>query len=87
VQADEHARRLIMPVSGGAGVLTEALRRLDGAGVKVLDVSLRRPTLDDVFLSLTGHGAEEDDGQTDGGASAAPTTRAGEARAEKEHSR
>ena len=40
-------------------MLADALRRLDGAGITVLDVGLRRPTLDDVFLSLTGHAAEE----------------------------
>jgi ABC-2 type transport system ATP-binding protein len=39
-------------------VLTEALRLLDRNGVVVRDVGLRRPTLDDVFLTLTGHGAE-----------------------------
>ena len=50
----------VITVSGGAGVLIEALRRLDGAGVAVDDVGLRRPTLDDVFLSLTGHAAEEE---------------------------
>jgi len=48
-----------VPVSGGAAVLTDALRRLDGAGVEIDDVGLRRPTLDDVFLTLTGRPAEE----------------------------
>jgi len=38
----------------------EALRRLDDAGVDVADLSVRRPTLDDVFFTLTGHAAEED---------------------------
>ncbi|MEP7180381.1 MAG: ATP-binding cassette domain-containing protein [Pseudonocardiales bacterium] len=55
---EEHTRRLTAPVKGGAGVLMEALRRLDAANVVVLDVALRRPTLDDVFLTLTGHAAE-----------------------------
>jgi ABC-2 type transport system ATP-binding protein len=59
VTVDDHNRSLTAPVSGGSGVLVEVLRRLDGASVKVLDVALRRPTLDDVFLTLTGHGAEE----------------------------
>jgi len=59
VTVDEQNRSLTAPVSGGSGVLVEVLRRLDGASVKVLDVALRRPTLDDVFLTLTGHGAEE----------------------------
>jgi ABC-2 type transport system ATP-binding protein len=56
---DEHRRSLLMPVSGGAAVLTDALRRLDAAQIAVDDVGLRRPTLDDVFLSLTGHGTEK----------------------------
>ena len=60
IQVDEHNRKLTVPVSGGAGKLTVALRELDAAGVGVLDVGLRRPTLDDVFLTLTGHGAEQD---------------------------
>jgi ABC-2 type transport system ATP-binding protein len=62
VQVDEHGRRLTAPVSGGAQVLMAALRRLDGDGVGVLDVGLRRPTLDDVFLALTGREAEPEDG-------------------------
>ncbi len=60
VGMDEHRRTLTAPVSGGASVLVEALRRLDADGIAVDDVGLRRPTLDDVFLTLTGHPAEED---------------------------
>jgi ABC-type multidrug transport system, ATPase component len=60
VEVDAHTRRLTAPVSGGAAVLTEALRRLDAAGVALHDVALRRPTLDDVFLTLTGHHTEQD---------------------------
>jgi ABC-2 type transport system ATP-binding protein len=41
------------------GTIIEAVRRLDEAGVGVDDIALRRPTLDDVFLALTGHAAEE----------------------------
>jgi ABC-2 type transport system ATP-binding protein len=59
VVVDPHTRRLTAPVSGGGKVLVEALGRLDAAGVDVLDVALRRPTLDDVFLALTGRAAEE----------------------------
>jgi ABC-2 type transport system ATP-binding protein len=58
---DETARRLSMPVSGGIDVLADAIRRLEGSGVDVLDLALRRPDLDDVFLTLTGHAAEEDE--------------------------
>jgi len=56
---DEHRHCLIIPVSGGATVLTDALRRLDSARIALDDVGLRRPTLDDVFLALTGHGAAQ----------------------------
>jgi ABC-2 type transport system ATP-binding protein len=41
------------------GTIVEAVRRLSEAGVGVEDLALRRPTLDDVFLTLTGHAAEE----------------------------
>jgi ABC-2 type transport system ATP-binding protein len=56
-QRDDQTRRLSLPVSGGTDTLAEALRRLAGTTVQVLDVGLRRPDLDDVFLTLTGHAA------------------------------
>jgi ABC-2 type transport system ATP-binding protein len=59
---DKHRRSLLMPVTGGAVVLTDALRRLDAANIVLDDVGLRRPSLDDVFLSLTGHATEPADG-------------------------
>jgi ABC-2 type transport system ATP-binding protein len=62
-QVDEQIRRLTLPVRGGADVLAEALRRLEGSDAEIVDVGLRRPDLDDVFLSLTGHVAEEADGE------------------------
>jgi ABC-2 type transport system ATP-binding protein len=49
-----------VPVSGGSTVLIDAVRALDASGVEVSDIALRRPTLDDVFLSLTGHSAEDE---------------------------
>ena len=58
-QRDEQTRRLSLPVTGGTETLAEALRRLGGTSVQVLDVGLRRPDLDDVFLTLTGHAAED----------------------------
>jgi ABC-2 type transport system ATP-binding protein len=54
-------RSLTVPIEGGAQTLTEALRALDSEGVVLRDVGLRRPTLDDVFLALTGHVAERPD--------------------------
>jgi ABC-2 type transport system ATP-binding protein len=50
-----------LPVSRRSGTIVEAVRRLDEAGVAVDDLGLRRPTLDDVFLALTGHAAEAAD--------------------------
>jgi ABC-2 type transport system ATP-binding protein len=54
---DRGTRRVSLPIDGGAQSLVEAVRRLDEAGIKVVDITLRRPSLDDVFLALTGHTA------------------------------
>ncbi|MDK1472649.1 ATP-binding cassette domain-containing protein [Streptomyces sp. 549] len=59
VTLDQHTRKLTVPVSGGAKLLAEIIRDLDGRGVEIDDIALRRPTLDDVFISLTGHAAAE----------------------------
>ncbi|SDX28087.1 ABC-2 type transport system ATP-binding protein [Amycolatopsis xylanica] len=59
--ADSHTRKVDVLVEGGPKALIEALRRLDGQGITVQDVALHRPTLDDVFLSLTGHATDEGD--------------------------
>jgi ABC-2 type transport system ATP-binding protein len=61
---DKRTRELLAPVSGGAKLLVEAVRELDNAGIAVDDLALRRPTLDDVFLSLTGKAAEAEDVHT-----------------------
>jgi ABC-2 type transport system ATP-binding protein len=59
VSLDEHTRRLTVPASGGgAAVLVQVVRDLDEGGIVIDDIGLRRPTLDDVFLALTGHAAE-----------------------------
>jgi ABC-2 type transport system ATP-binding protein len=73
VVVEHHTRRLTAPVSGGGQTLVEVLRRLDAAGLTVLDVALRRPTLDDVFLSLTGHAADAIDVLDAAAAPALPT--------------
>jgi ABC-2 type transport system ATP-binding protein len=49
-----------MPIEGRRGVIVEAVRRLDQAGVGIADIAIRRPTLDDVFIALTGHAAEHE---------------------------
>jgi ABC-2 type transport system ATP-binding protein len=57
---DREAGRVAVPVGArGSRVLVEAVRRLDQAGVETEGLAVRRPSLDDVFLALTGHGAEE----------------------------
>ncbi|HEX9122644.1 MAG TPA: ATP-binding cassette domain-containing protein [Actinomycetota bacterium] len=59
-QVDNNTGEITVPVGAdGPGVLTEAVRRLDAAGIRLADIGLRRPTLDDVFLALTGHVAED----------------------------
>ncbi|MFC4604500.1 ATP-binding cassette domain-containing protein [Rhodococcus kronopolitis] len=60
---DAQARRISIPVSGGVDDLAEALSRLKEADLAVFDVGLRRPNLDDVFLSLTGHVVDAHEGE------------------------
>ncbi len=57
-QVDLDDRRINKPVEGGARALVEAVRALDEANIHIDDLALRRPSLDDVFLALTGHAAE-----------------------------
>ena len=56
---DPATRRATIPVAGGAATLAEALQLLQDSDIEVVDVGLRRPDLDDVFLTLTGHAAED----------------------------
>ncbi|MEV5480941.1 MULTISPECIES: ATP-binding cassette domain-containing protein [Streptomyces] len=70
---DAHIRKLTVPVTGGAKLLAEVIRELDLRGVEIDDIGLRRPTLDDVFLSLTGHHAEDAEGDGAGDGSAGRT--------------
>jgi ABC-2 type transport system ATP-binding protein len=55
---DEHVRKITVPARGGAQRLVQVVRDLDEAQIAIDDIALRRPTLDDVFLTLTGHAAE-----------------------------
>jgi ABC-2 type transport system ATP-binding protein len=72
---DEHTRRITVPVSGGAKLLAEVIRELDGRGIEIDDIGLRRPTLDDVFISLTGHAAEQGEDPDDDGTGRPATDR------------
>jgi ABC-2 type transport system ATP-binding protein len=56
---DPHTRRVSVGATGGPRQLLDVVRDLDDAGIALDDVALHRPTLDDVFLTLTGHAAEE----------------------------
>jgi ABC-2 type transport system ATP-binding protein len=77
VQLDDNGRSLTAAVTGGASSLMRVLEGLATEGIEVLDIGLRRPTMDDVFLTLTGHsaadgasGTESASGSTVGKASA-----------------
>ncbi|CAN5899983.1 daunorubicin resistance protein DrrA family ABC transporter ATP-binding protein [soil metagenome] len=61
VQVDEQARQLTAGVAGGAEDLRQVLQLLGDSSIKLAEVGLHRPTLDDVFLSLTGHSTEEEE--------------------------
>jgi ABC-2 type transport system ATP-binding protein len=64
---DDNRRGLTAPVSDGQHALMRVLQGFDERRIRVLDIGLRRPTLDDVFMSLTGHHAEaEDEGEDSG---------------------
>lgn len=77
---DEHTRRLTVPALGGASTLVAVVRDLDESGISIDDIGLRRPTLDDVFLALTGHGAEFDAAAD--GAATGSDAKSGKARAD-----
>ena len=61
IQIDSEHRHIIVPVTQGSQILTAVVRGLDAAQISLDDLALRRPTLDDVFLTLTGRAAEETD--------------------------
>ena len=71
---DEEEGRLSLPVTSGSAALADVVRRLDDADIAIVDLALRRPTLDDVFLTLTGTTAED-------AAAPEPDTRRGRRRA------
>jgi len=57
---DPHSGRLIVPITGGAAPTAAVIRALDTAGFDVADLAVRRPTLDDVFVTLTGTATPRD---------------------------
>ena len=58
-QVDEATRHVSVGTARGPSVIALAVRELEAAGVVIADIGLHQPTLDDVFLALTGHAAEE----------------------------
>ena len=60
VNVDPTQRRISAPSKNGTSQLAGLVRDFDGAGVDIVDLQLHRPSLDDVFLTLTGHQAEEE---------------------------
>ena len=63
--ASDGSRGLIVPVGDGAQALSRIMADTAAAGVELHDAGMRRPTLDDVFLQLTGHAAEHADSEED----------------------
>ena len=79
---DEAAGRVILPVAGGTGILPEVAARLAAAGVQVSGLALRRPTLEEAFLALTGRPpgrtqASRHDGSGPSAATSTPAHRTG----------
>lgn len=60
VTVGDSGRDLDVPVQSGPATLQAVLGELDRAGIRLHDAGMRRPTLDDVFLTLTGHHADEE---------------------------
>jgi ABC-2 type transport system ATP-binding protein len=56
---------LSLPIAGAAGAVTEAVRKLDQAGIPIDDIATHHPTLDDVFLTLTGQTATDADDEAE----------------------
>jgi ABC-2 type transport system ATP-binding protein len=68
VSPNECGKPIDLPVIASGGLATEVVRALDAAGVRVTDIAVRGASLDDVFLTLTGHKAEQDAADEDTGA-------------------
>jgi ABC-2 type transport system ATP-binding protein len=66
VNNDEAEITISVGQANGADLLVETVRRLDSSSIRLTDIQLRRPTLDDVFLTLTGRAAEDGEGETNG---------------------
>lgn len=65
VYGDPETGEVSLPASGGSSMLADVVRRLDSAGIALSELGLKQPTLDDVFLAITGHTAEEENAKTE----------------------
>ncbi len=83
-QVNEENAEITLSVgqANGADLLVDTVRRLDSSGIRLTDIQLRRPTLDDVFLTLTGRAAEEGPGADENGADAGKKKRGRKRRSE-----
>jgi ABC-2 type transport system ATP-binding protein len=77
IVVDEGQRLIHVPVTAAVGTVSDAVRRLDAAGVQLVDIAIHRPTLDDVFLTITGESPEFDDADEEPVASGGRRNRSG----------
>jgi ABC-2 type transport system ATP-binding protein len=61
VYGDPETGEVSLPATGGASILADIVRRMDAANIDVAELGLKQPTLDDVFLAITGHTTEQED--------------------------
>ncbi|HTF12572.1 MAG TPA: ATP-binding cassette domain-containing protein, partial [Asanoa sp.] len=66
-EVDNEAREVTVPIDRGTAALVEAVRKLDSAEITPVNLEIRKPTLDDVFLKLTGQPPEQQQAAEDGG--------------------
>ena len=67
------SQQVTLPAPAGAATLRAVLRLLDDAGIAIDDAALRRPTLDEVFLALTGHPGTRENGNSQADAGSPPS--------------
>jgi ABC-2 type transport system ATP-binding protein len=60
VYGDPETGEVSLPATGGASILADIVRRMDAANINLAELGLKQPTLDDVFLAITGHTAEQE---------------------------
>jgi ABC-2 type transport system ATP-binding protein len=60
IYSDTETGEISLPAPGGASILPDVVRRMDAANISLAELGLKQPTLDDVFLAITGHTAEQE---------------------------